>query len=221
LAGLQYAHESGVVHCDVKPANVIINHNGVRLLTDFGIAIEVGAKSDGVACTGAPAHLALEIAAGRAPSPRGDVFSAGVVHYELLTGTPPVVGSSTFEVIQRMATETFLPPSANNPGIDPRLDQMVMRAIAKRPEDRFDSAKAFADAIYVYLSGDASVPDWTGDSATVDFLLQRMRIKGDFPALGEAISAINRIAASNAVDEYADGSDSQGRIADQLIVAHG
>lgn len=196
LAGLQYAHESGVVHCDVKPANVIINQNGVPRLTDFGIAIEVGAKSDGVACTGTPAYLAPEIAAGRAPSPRSDVFSAGVVLYELLSGTPPVVGSNTFEVIHRMATETFLPPSANNPGIDPRLDQMVMRAIAKRPEDRFDSAKAFADAINVYLSGDASVPDWTGGSATVDFLLQRMRIKGDFPALGEAISAINRIAAS-------------------------
>jgi len=196
LAGLQYAHESGVVHCDVKPANVIINQNGVPRLTDFGIAIEVGAASGGAACTGTPAYLAPEIAAGRAPSALSDVFSAGVVLYELLTGTPPVVGSSVFEVIHRMATETFLPPSVKNPAIDPRLDQVVMRAIAKRPEDRFDSAKAFADAINAYLSGDVPTAERDSGNATVDFLMQRMRIKGDFPALGEAISSINRIAAS-------------------------
>jgi HD-like signal output (HDOD) protein len=201
LEGLDYAHRSGVVHCDVKPANVILDKNGIPRLTDFGIAAEVGSKSDGTPCTGTPSYLAPEIAEGVAPSPASDVFSAGVVFYELLTGVPPIVGSSVFEVIHRMATETFVPPSQRNSAIDGRLEQIVLRAIAKRPEDRFATAKAFADALATYMTGDVAEAESAsikqdGGNATIDFLLQRMRIKGDFPALGEAISAINRIAAS-------------------------
>jgi serine/threonine protein kinase len=201
LDGLHYAHQSGVVHCDVKPANVILDKSGVPRLTDFGIAAEIGSKPDGTPCTGTPSYLAPEIANGMAPSPKSDVFAAGVVLYELLTGAPPIIGSSVFEVIHRMATETYTPPSQKNAAIDSRLEQIILRAIAKRPEDRFPTAKAFADAIAGYMNGDAQEehsPSSEKDvgNATIDFLLQRMRIKGDFPALGEAISAINRIAAS-------------------------
>jgi serine/threonine protein kinase len=201
LDGLHYAHQRGVVHCDVKPANVILDKNGVPRLTDFGIAAEVGSKSDGTPCTGTPSYLAPEIADGMAPSPASDVFAAGAVLYELLTGAPPIVGSSVFEVIHRMATEAFIPPSQKNSAINAKLEQIMLRAIAKRPEDRFPTAKAFSEALAAYMKGDvaddrAQLAERDGGSATVDFLLQRMRIKGDFPALGEAISAINRLAAS-------------------------
>ncbi|MBC7624209.1 MAG: HDOD domain-containing protein [Aeromicrobium sp.] len=201
LEGLQYAHQSGIVHCDVKPANVILDKQGIPRLTDFGIAAEVGSKIDGAPCTGTPAYLAPEIARGGAPSPSSDVFAAGILLYELLTGAPPINGNSVFEVIHRMATETFVPPSQRNATIDSRLEQIVLRAVAKHPEDRFGSARQFADALTNYAGGDAdSKVDaggaHDGGSTTIDFLMQRMRIKGDFPALGEAVSAINRIAAS-------------------------
>jgi HD-like signal output (HDOD) protein len=104
-----------------------------------------------------------------------------------------------------MATESFVPPSQHNPAVDGRLEQIVLRAVAKRPEDRFGSAKEFADALANYTNGaggeavnDGSLrQDRDGGGATIDFLMQRMRIKGDFPALGEAISAINRISSSS------------------------
>ena len=205
LEGLHYAHQSGVVHCDVKPANVILDKKGIPRLTDFGIAAEVGSKIDGTPCTGTPAYLAPELAGGIPPSPSSDVFAAGILLYELLTGTTPIVGSSVFEVIHRMATETFVPPSQRNPAVDSRLEQIVLRAVAKRPEDRFGSAKEFVDALANYTNGETgeqaslagSQQSRDGGAATIDFLMQRMRIKGDFPALGEAISAINRISASS------------------------
>ncbi len=201
LEGLHFAHRSGVVHCDVKPANVILDKAGTPRLTDFGIAAEVGRKVEGVPCTGTPSYLAPEIANGAAPTPKSDVFSAGIMLYELLAGAPPIVGSNVFEIIHRMSTETLVPPSQRNPQIEPRLEQIIMRAIARNPDDRFESAKAFGGALTEYMTGgqDAAADGASGKekgSATVDFLLQRMRIRGDFPALGEAISAINRIAAS-------------------------
>ncbi len=205
LGGLHYAHQSGVVHCDVKPANVILDKNGIPRLTDFGIAADLGSKIDGTPCTGTPAYLAPELAGGTPPSPRSDVFAAGIMLYELLTGAPPIMGSSVFEVIHRMATETFVPPSQLNPAVDSRLEQIVLRAVANCPEDRFGSAKEFVDALTHYTTGtsgetavDGSLgQDRDSGGATIDFLMQRMRIKGDFPALGAAISAINRIAASS------------------------
>jgi serine/threonine protein kinase len=175
---LHYAHQSGVVHCDVKPANVILDKNGIPRLTDFGIAAEVGRKIDGTPCTGTPADLAPELAGGIPPSPRSDVFAACIMLYQLLTGAPQIMGSSVFEVIHRMATAPFVPPSQRNSAVDSMLEHIVLRADAKHPEDRFGSAKEFVDALTHYTTSTAGETLVDG-SARQDAIVAVQRLISD------------------------------------------
>ncbi len=153
---VQGAHDQGVVHRDIKPANVLVPDGGYEpVLTDFGLARRLAddtrATEPGVVL-GAPGYMAPEQARGDpdAVGPLSDVYSLGVVLYELLTGRLPFEGPS-HAVLDQVAHAEPPPPSQFRPGLDRALEGAVLRALAKRPEDRFASMAAFADALAGWL----------------------------------------------------------------------
>lgn len=154
LAALQHAHEKGVVHRDIKPANVMFADGGRLKVTDFGIArIEDSDLTRAGAVMGTVAYMSPEQLTGAPVDRRTDVYSSGVILYELLTGEPPFVGSAA-TIIQKVLNEEALPPSTLNPGLPRGLDAVVRKALAKKPAARYPTADAFARAIIAALAND-------------------------------------------------------------------
>jgi serine/threonine-protein kinase len=144
LEALQYAHDRGVWHRDIKPANILLMSSGQVKVTDFGIArIESSMLTQVGAIMGTPGFIAPEMYLGDTFDSRIDVFAAGVVLYQLLAGAPPFVGSAE-KVMFKVCYETPLPPSVAGrlPSLQP-FDAVVLKALARRPEDRYSSASAF------------------------------------------------------------------------------
>ncbi|NUM49400.1 MAG: serine/threonine protein kinase, partial [Anaerolineales bacterium] len=142
-AGVGYAHRAGLVHCDIKPHNILITPDQRVKVTDFGIAralasIKPDEKMDVV--WGSPQYFSPEQADGRAPSPASDVYSLGVIMYEMFTGRLPFISNST-EHLARMHRETRpLPPSQLNPDIPPVLEQIIQKVMTKEPSSRYRTA---------------------------------------------------------------------------------
>lgn len=200
LDGLAYAHERSIVHRDIKPANILIDASGNARIMDFGIAAAAGA-SDMNSPAGTPRYMAPESLDSRAVASSADVFSVGMTLYELLTGRPAVEGRNVFEILHKIANQTFAPPSASNGEVDEALDQIVMRAIAKDPSARYNDAREMRLALAHYLApgtqDDAQETVGGEGGGAIDFLLNRMRHKASFPALAGTISAINRVTSGH------------------------
>jgi serine/threonine-protein kinase len=147
LTALEYSHRAGVVHRDIKPGNVMITHGGQVKVMDFGIARALSAAASPGAQTasilGTAGYFSPEQARGEPVDARTDLYSTGVVLFELLTGKPPFVGKSAVEVARRHVLETPPAPSGLNPAISPEIDAVVSRALAKDREARFQSAREF------------------------------------------------------------------------------
>lgn len=142
-AGLGYAHRAGLVHCDVKPHNMLVSSDGRLKVTDFGIAralatVTPGERSDVV--WGSPLYFAPEQARGEAPSPASDVYSLGVVMYELLSGTPPFTASTSSELARLHMTARPIPISEYIPDIPSALEEIVMKVLSKEPSARYRTA---------------------------------------------------------------------------------
>ncbi len=150
LAGaLDYAHRQGLVHRDVKPANVLIGAHDHVTLTDFGLV--KAAKSSKItgegAALGTLKYMSPEQAVGRELDARSDIYSLGVVVYEMLSGETPFSGTTPYQTLHNLMYQP--PPSLvrRNPQISPRVEQVVVRALSKAPGRRFDTASAFAEAL--------------------------------------------------------------------------
>ncbi|HEY7009112.1 MAG TPA: Stk1 family PASTA domain-containing Ser/Thr kinase [Jatrophihabitantaceae bacterium] len=141
---LDFSHRSGLVHRDVKPANVMITQTGAVKVMDFGIARAVADNAATVTQTanviGTAQYLSPEQARGEAVDARSDVYSTGCLLYELVTGTPPFQGDSPVAVAYQHVRENASAPSSRVPGLPRALDSIVMKALAKNPQNRYQSA---------------------------------------------------------------------------------
>jgi serine/threonine protein kinase len=194
LDGLAYAHERGVVHRDIKPANVLIDAAGNARVMDFGIAAMAG-KLSAAAPAGTPRYMAPESIDSGEVARSADVFSVGMTLYELLTGRPAIGGRNVFEVLHKIANQPFQPPSALNSEVPEELDQVVMRALAKDPAERYGDANEMRRALAHYCRPAEQDDPTKNATSAIEFLLNRMRHKSSFPALSGTISAINRVTA--------------------------
>ncbi|MFT3816292.1 MAG: HDOD domain-containing protein [Rubrivivax sp.] len=193
LDALAEAHAQGIVHRDLKPSNVLLGKDGRARVMDFGIAARVSGGADG-RIVGTPGYLSPEAARGEAPNPRMDVFSAGALLGELLSGQRLLQERDALRALQRVQREDMLlPPDI---GVDDPLRSIVQRALARQPERRFDGAASLRDALADWLHPGTQPAPAAAGHGTLDFLLRRMRHKSDFPALGEAVLRIQRTADS-------------------------
>jgi serine/threonine-protein kinase len=166
LAGLQYSHARGVVHRDIKPANIMLTPDRVVKIADFGIArIESSSLTQAGTIMGTPAYMSPEQFMGTTVDARTDIYSAGVVLYQMLTGERPFEGSLTGIMHKALNTEPP-PPSAISVTSPSGLDAVVARAMAKRPEQRFPDAAAFAAALRQGLEAPA-IADGLDSEATM------------------------------------------------------
>jgi len=147
LAALEYSHRHGVVHRDIKPANIFLLADGTVKVADFGIAhIESSNLTQVGTVVGTPNYMSPEQIMGLPVDGRSDIFSTGVILYQFLTGERPFAGSST-TTMQKVLKEEPLPPSTLNVQLPPSIDAVVRKALAKRADERFQNAQAFADAL--------------------------------------------------------------------------
>ena len=196
--GLAYAHGMQVIHRDIKPANIMIDANDSARIMDFGIAATAGDAECAATIQGTPRYMAPERLHNGIASESADVFSLGMVLYEMLTGRPAVSGATLFEIMHKIANEPFQPPSRLAPEIDERLDHLVLRALGKNDGERYASAAAMKQALVDYLAPTAeSTAAPEAAPGTVEFLIRRMQHKSNFPALSQTITTINRVAADS------------------------
>jgi eukaryotic-like serine/threonine-protein kinase len=166
LSALRFAHRHGIVHRDIKPHNVLVDGEGRVKVTDFGIArAGTSQMTETGSIVGTAQYLSPEQAKGGEVDPRSDLYSLGVVLYELLTGKTPFDGETPVEIAMKHLSTTPKPPSALRPDVPPELDMVVMRALAKNPDERYQSADEMEGDLERVARG-AKVSATTVDTAT-------------------------------------------------------
>ncbi|HSB65417.1 MAG TPA: protein kinase [Anaerolineales bacterium] len=145
-AGIGYAHRAGLIHCDVKPHNMIVTPDQRLKVTDFGIAralASIHPQETSNVIWGSPQYFSPETASGRPPSPASDVYGLGVVLYEMLTGRLPFIANNAAELSRMHRSETPTPPSQLNPLIPLALEQICLKVLSKEPSARYRTADQF------------------------------------------------------------------------------
>ena len=198
LDAIGHAHAAGIIHRDLKPTNVLIDSNGTPRVMDFGIAARVDAQEISPdTLVGTPCYMAPEYLGGRESSERTDIFSAGLVLYEMLTGQRAISGENIYEIVNRLSNEDVRLPQIAGLEVDDNLASILYRALARDPEQRVPSVARFREMLDDYLRPVEPVANEDAKQSTIDFLLRRMRLKSDFPALSESVSTINKITRSD------------------------
>ncbi len=212
LDALAAAQAQGIVHRDLKPSNILLGKDGRARVMDFGIAARMagpGNAAHDARIVGTPGYMSPEAARAEPPSAVMDVFSAGMVFAEMLSGAALLRERDPYLAVQRVQDEDFgLPASAD---VDDGLRAIVTRALARKAEDRYPDAAAMQRALVDWGKPAlvAAETGASGGSGTLEFLLRRMKRKTDFPALSNAVSNIQRVASSEV-----DNSD---RLAQEIL----
>lgn len=198
LDGIGYAHHHKIVHRDLNPSNLLIDKAGSVRIMDFGISVIAGTMTASAEITGTANYLSPEQLNNSEIGPSVDIFSCGLILYEMLTGHQVYSASNTMAVMYKISNETVAPPSKRNSEIDNELDAVVMKALQKDPNDRYSNVAEMQAALKKYLSVDDGNNDSSNAaSGTVEFLLRRMKRKKDFPAVSSHISEINQKSSSS------------------------
>jgi serine/threonine protein kinase len=151
-AGLDYAHQHGVIHRDVKPANIMLTANGMAKIMDFGIAKAGGSLTSTGQVLGTPNYMAPEQIKGKPLDGRSDLFSLGVILYEMLTGEKPFVGQNVTTIIYKIVNENPIPPRELDVSIHPGLSAVVTKALSKDAEERYQTGADLARDLENYKS---------------------------------------------------------------------
>jgi eukaryotic-like serine/threonine-protein kinase len=165
-SALAYAHRAGIIHGDVKPSNIRVTENEQVKLVDFGVARFASQISGSDRVLGTPAYLSPEQIEGQKQDGRSDLFSLGVVLYEMITGVRPFAGNSLGEVCAQILTDNPVPPSKRNTTIPAAFDRIIARCLAKNPDERYQSGNDLARALYLVaragdkLSAQPKRPYW-------------------------------------------------------------
>jgi serine/threonine-protein kinase len=149
-AGLQYAHSKGVVHRDIKPGNIMVSSTGAVKITDFGIARTANAMTMTGQVLGTPNYMSPEQVVGKTVDGRSDLFSVGVMLYEMVTGERPFDGQSITTIMYKIVHETPVAPSKLDQTIHPGLSRIIEKCLAKSPEERYQSTAELSSALQNY-----------------------------------------------------------------------
>lgn len=196
LTALEYSHRAGVVHRDIKPGNVMITPDDAVKVMDFGIARAISDTAGTIAQTtailGTASYFSPEQARGEQVDGRSDLYSAGIVLYEMLTGRVPFQGDSAVAVAYQHVTERPIEPEQINPAITPAMSAVIMRALAKNREDRFQSASEFRRDLELAVQG--IMPTFAANADETD----DTQLFGAAPtAVGQTESAFAALAESD------------------------
>lgn len=200
LASIDEAHRQGLVHRDLKPSNILISGDGEPRVMDFGIATRlVDAPQQAGNLAGTPAYMAPEYIESREYTVRSDVFAVGLILYEMVSGERAVSGGSAIITMQNIVTGRFCLSLEGAGRIDAKLRAIVSRATALDPALRFGSAAQMLQCLQHYLRPETQPPAAAAarGKGALGFVLRRMQLKGDFPALSESIRTINRLTTSD------------------------
>jgi serine/threonine protein kinase len=153
-SALQFAHERNVVHRDIKPANIMLTADDTVKVTDFGTAkiLQFGTMQQTAHVMGTPSYMSPEQVKGRAVDGRSDIFSLGVLLYEMVTGEKPFPGQNITTVIYKIVNEEPVPPRQIDPSIHPGISAVVMKALSKEPETRYQSCREMLEDLRNYRS---------------------------------------------------------------------
>ena len=166
LQALGFAHRNGIVHRDIKPHNIVVGRDGRLKVTDFGIARSGASQmTEAGSIVGTAQYLSPEQARGAPVDPRSDLYSLGIVLYEMLTGKVPFTGDAPVEIAMKHLSEVPEPPSEQRPEVPHELDAVVVRALAKDPEQRYHSAEEM-DADLARVSRGVAISPKTEDAMT-------------------------------------------------------
>ncbi len=167
LDALEYSHARGVVHRDIKPSNILITTDGQVKIADFGIAkIESSELTQVGTVLGTPSYMSPEQFMGQAADRRSDIYSAGVILYQFLTGERPFTGSNMTMIMHKVMNQAPIPPVEFNPDIPEALQEVVKKAMSKQPEDRFQTAAEFMKALKLAVESSASASQTSYSEAT-------------------------------------------------------
>jgi eukaryotic-like serine/threonine-protein kinase len=147
--GLSYAHSMGVIHRDIKPANLMVAENGVLKIMDFGIARVRGSQrlTRTGSIVGTLAYMAPEQLRGEEGDDSCDLYSLAIVLYEMLSGSPPFNAASEYDLMQAQINQKPDRLTPKVPGLDPKIENALLKALSKKPDQRFPSTRAFSDAL--------------------------------------------------------------------------
>jgi serine/threonine-protein kinase len=208
LSALEHAHRAGVVHRDVKPANVMVTDEGGIKIMDFGIARVLGAEQKTVdfRLMGTPAYMSPEQVMGEEVDGRSDLYSVGVLFYRLISGALPFTADTALGMLQRQIRDTPTPVQVHCPSLPAWCEDVVQRALAKTPADRFQSAEEFRDAItratgplpaaeyaktFATAEGGSSRTQGLGPTDTIDLSRQAV-VNAAAPAVAPVVAAAPR-----------------------------